>query len=100
MADEQTNEVFVDAVRRIESACKAFVELDSTGPPLLGASYLVVGALMRSLGIPHFLAASAMDHPREMTDALRLKIHKAFGAPGTWGSGTPLGCALADLYQA
>ncbi len=94
--DEQTNAAFVDAVRRIEAACGKLIERDSA---YVDARSLIVTVLMRSVGIVDFLAASTMDHPREMTDLLRSKIHKAFGVPGDWGRETPLGRALSDLYQ-
>ncbi len=100
MSDEQTNAAFVDAVRRIEAACTALIEQDSTSLQLLDVRSLIAITLMRAVGITHFLAAPTMDHPREITDALRLKIHKAFGSPEDWGRETSLGRALADLYVA
>ncbi len=97
MTDEQTNAAFVDAVLRIEAACGKLIERDSA---YADARSLIVTVLMQAVGITPFLAAHTMDHPREMKDALRLKIHKAFGAPGDWGYETPLGRALSDLYVA
>ena len=100
MPDEQTNEAFVDAVRRIQSACEEIAGLYSVGGFPLDDRCLIVKVLMRSVGITLFLAGPVMDYSQAYTDALRFKIHEAFGAPGDWGYESPLGSALADLYQA
>jgi len=39
-------------------------------------------------------------HPSiEYLGAIRQRIYKAFGAPGSWGYGTPIGTALSKLYE-
>ncbi len=95
-----SNQAFVDAVRRIRSACWGIIERGVTGPGIHNVRFLIKTVLMKAVGITHFLASPTMDHSRGYTDELRLNIHHAFGSPDDWGRDTPLGQALADLYQA
>ncbi len=36
---------------------------------------------------------------RLVPDLTTAQIHRAFGAPGDFGYGTPIGAALADIYR-
>ncbi len=91
--DEKTHVAFVDAVQRIESVCMEMIDRE-------GANRFIMVTLMRAVGITDFLAATASDYPREMTDELGNRIHKAFGSPRDWGEEGHLGIALKDLYLA
>ena len=64
-------------------------------------AYLYATIALKAVGINDYLRSVGMGEPfsLDLSSELRKQIHTAFGAPGDFGYGTPVGKALQRLYS-
>jgi hypothetical protein len=95
---DRASEACARIIRAIDGIAGSMDDLADTEQKLRDAQCLLRSVLCQASTLRQIAGGADKMSYHDLTTR-RNHIHTAFGAPGDWGYGTPLGDALRDLYE-